>query len=279
MSSDSENINYAMAFGFNSVPAAAIFAGLYTPLFCFFLFKIIRERRGILITLLAFCLFRIVGFVMRAIAASNTTIGQNAGYVVATQTFFSVGFFGLLFCAYLLVVARFELCTTKPSSSPFIRALQRIIRQPWAFRVCMTAPMALGIAGLDESVEHPEDNLGVNLRKASAVLFLVLTLFQVIQTGALIKAEHEDRDSLKYTSPSFGGRHASWIFGCISILLLIREIFTTATINSFSKANNEHFWYPLVAVPELLCVILYLIPGVVPPKIKDKSEPSDVVMK
>ncbi|KAJ3979580.1 hypothetical protein F5890DRAFT_1569317 [Lentinula detonsa] len=279
MSTDSENINYAMAFGFNSVPAAAIFAGLYTPLFCFFLFKIIRERRGILITLLAFCLFRIVGFVMRAVAASKTTIGQNAGYVVATQTFFSVGFFGLLFCAYLLVVARFELCTTKPSSSQFIRALQRITRQPWAFRICMTAPMALGIAGLDESVEHPEDNLGVNLRKASAVLFLVLTLFQVIQTGALIKAEHEDRDSLKYTSSSFGGRHASWIFGCISILLLIREIFTTATINSFSKANNEHFWYPLVAVPELLCVILYLIPGVVPPKIKDKSEPSDVVMK
>ncbi|KAJ4470232.1 hypothetical protein J3R30DRAFT_3673363 [Lentinula aciculospora] len=275
-SSEFSTINYARTFGFNSVPAASIFAALYTLLFCFFLFKVIWERRGILITLLVFCLCRIIGFVIRAIATSKANIGENGGYVVATETFFSIGFFGLLFCAFLLVVARLELCAAEPSSNPFVMTLLRLTRSPAVFRVCLMAPMALGIAGLDESIEHPEESLGLDLRKASAALFLVLTIFQVVQTWALIKSEFEDKNSLKYTSRSFGGRHASWIFGCISILLLIREIFTTATINSFSKANNEHFWYPLVAVPELLCVILYMIPGVVPPKVKPKPESSDL---
>ncbi|KAJ3848616.1 hypothetical protein EV368DRAFT_86417 [Lentinula lateritia] len=275
-SADSENINFAKIFGFNSVAAAAVFAALYTLLFCFYLFKVIRERRGILIALLVFCLFRIIGFIMRAIASNNTKIGENPGYVIATETFFSIGFFGLLFCAFLLVVARLELCATKPSTSPFIRTLLGFTRSPRVFRLCLLAPMALGIAGLDESIDNPEESLGLELRKASAALFLVLTFFQVVQTGVLIKSEYEDKNSLKYVSPSFGGRHASWIFGGISILLLIREIFTTATINTFTRANNEHYWYPLVSVPEILCVILYMIPGVVPPKIRAKPDASDV---
>lgn len=49
-----------------------------------------------------------------------------------------------------------------------------------------------------------------------------------------------------------------------AILLLVREIFYTATITNTLKQNNEHFWYPLVAIPEILVVILLATPGLVP---------------
>lgn len=49
-----------------------------------------------------------------------------------------------------------------------------------------------------------------------------------------------------------------------ALLLLVRELFYTATIVNTLKQNNEHFWYPLVAVPEILVVILLATPGLVP---------------
>lgn len=66
-----------------------------------------------------------------------------------------------------------------------------VTRNPTVFRVLMTIPVGLGIAGLDETAVHPEESLGLTLRKASAALFLVLTAFQLIQTLVLIKAEHD----------------------------------------------------------------------------------------
>ncbi|KAE9406822.1 hypothetical protein BT96DRAFT_987091 [Gymnopus androsaceus JB14] len=264
--SSTEAINYATFFGFDSVAAAAVFAALYTLLFCFFLFRVLKQRRWILISLLVFCAFRITGFIMRAVATKMVSDGENLGFVVATETLFSVGFFGLLFCAFILVVARYELCQTEQSSNPLVKNFLAITRNSRIFRIVMTVPIGLSIAGLDESVEHPEESIGLTLRKVSAAVFLVLTIFQLIQTLLLIKTEHDDKRSLKYTSSTFGARHASVVFGAISLLLLIRGVFSLATVGN-TKANNEHFWYPLVAVPEILCVFLYLIPGVVPPKV------------
>ena len=50
----------------------------------------------------------------------------------------------------------------------------------------------------------------------------------------------------------------------IALLLLIREIFTMATVSNAAKQDNERFWYPLVAVPEILAILLYTTPGLVP---------------
>lgn len=44
----------------------------------------------------------------------------------------------------------------------------------------------------------------------------------------------------------------------------MREAFATATIGDLTKQNNEHFWYPLVALPEILAVIIYTTPDLVP---------------
>ncbi|KAJ4463768.1 hypothetical protein C8J55DRAFT_293359 [Lentinula edodes] len=77
--------------------------------------------------------------------------------------------------------------------------------------------------------------------------------------------------SLKYTSISFVTKHVSLIFGIISFLLLIREIFTAATMNNIAKSNNEYFWYPLVALPQILRVFLYTVLGLIPSSRNGKS--------
>ena len=48
------------------------------------------------------------------------------------------------------------------------------------------------------------------------------------------------------------------------MLLLIREIFSISTVTNTAKQDNEHFWYPLIALPEILVVIFYTTPGLVP---------------
>jgi hypothetical protein len=48
--------------------------------------------------------------------------------------------------------------------------------------------------------------------------------------------------------------------------LLIREIFTVATLGNPKVSENEHFFYPLLAVPEIVVVLFFMTPGLVPSK-------------
>ncbi|KAF9066002.1 hypothetical protein BDP27DRAFT_1228238 [Rhodocollybia butyracea] len=272
-------INYAQLFGWNSVPAAAVFAAVYSLLAAFFLFKIIRERRYVLFIMTSFCLIRLTAFIMRAISAGVSSVGENEGIFIGAEVLFSVGFFGLLYGTYILVVDRLELCDNTNIPIPIIGTILNLVRNRRVFRICLVICVALGITGIDITSANLTSTVGTDLRKASAIIFLVLTIIQVLQTLVLIAAEHRDKDSLKYTSTSFGAKHAPLLFGVIALMLLIREIFSVATLNQFSKANNEHFWYPLVAVPELICVLVYAIPGVIPPKVPPKvTETTDLPM-
>lgn len=49
-------LDFPALFGWESIPAAAIFAVLYSPLFVVFLYKIIKEQRRVLFTMTLFCL-------------------------------------------------------------------------------------------------------------------------------------------------------------------------------------------------------------------------------
>lgn len=61
-------------------------------------------------------------------------------------------------------------------------------------------------------------------------------------------------------------RYGNYILVIISLLLLVREAFVTATVDNSAKQDNEHFWYPFLAVTEILVVTLYTTPGLVPRK-------------
>ena len=71
----------------------------------------------------------------------------------------------------------------------------------------------------------------------------------------------------------FGERYGSFILTAISALLLVRQGFITGTMSNVEKQYQEHLWYPLLALPEFLCVVLYGIPGLIPSQKPDPELP------
>ncbi|KAH7880134.1 uncharacterized protein C8R40DRAFT_1066236 [Lentinula edodes] len=238
----SSPINYAKLFGFESVAAAGIFAALYAPLTVWFFLLLIRHRSYVVFTLVIFCQIRFVAFIIRAILAGSKTAAENLDLFIAGEVLFSVGFFGLLYGAYGLV-------------------MDRLMRSRIFFHLGLSTGVALGIVGIVETSNNTSSTIGSVFRKVSVIIFVVLTVLQAYQTVNLVIAERR--------GTSFGARHGALIFMLIAILLLLREIFIVATIGSTAQQNNEHLWYPLVALPELLCIILYAVPGLIPPKRSD----------
>lgn len=91
----------------------------------------------------------------------------------------------------MLFSKRLDLCQDTSLPVPIIGNILRLLRNRRLFRIALIVSMALGIAGINEASSDPSSSTGTSLRKASAVLFLVLTIVQVLQTLVLIKAEHE----------------------------------------------------------------------------------------
>lgn len=63
---------------------------------------------------------------------------------------------------------------------------------------------------------------------------------------------------------AFGARLGIYILSLIALLLLMRETFFVVTVNNTAKQTDEKLWYPLAVVPELMAVILFATPGLVP---------------
>ena len=62
---------------------------------------------------------------------------------------------------------------------------------------------------------------------------------------------------------SVGVRFGNYIHLVISFLLIIREVSWVA-IPITDESNYDQIGYPLIHVPEILIVILYITPGLVP---------------
>lgn len=166
--------------------------------------------------------------------------------------------------------------------------LSRITSNRHLIRIALAVAVGLGITGstyLSGSTPHDID-LYNTLRKASMIIFLVVTALLAIHTLFLILAEHaalskspphpfltyrsatqhftfqSGNGSLHKTSP--GSAHGTYTLCLIVILLLIREIYLTATLST--SRQNEALWYPFAALPELLAVLLFAVPGLVPEK-------------
>ena len=130
MSSQTQ-INYAKAVGIESIGGAVIFAILYLPLFLWFIRKsfvhpthvhytlslfCISKQKKILIVfetlwssnVLSTCFFlvRVVAFAMRAVLAASESTAENLNVVIADEALFSIGYFGLIYSAYNLVLDR-----------------------------------------------------------------------------------------------------------------------------------------------------------------------------
>jgi len=155
------------------------------------------------------------------------------------------------------------------------------------FRLFLTTAVALGSAGtsMSQSSNSNTAHTGKTLHVVSTVIFLVLTILQALQTLAFARSElsggfsrflnsclrsraftTSETSQYKKDNESFGMKNGVYILLAVSMLLLVREAFSMATVNDLLKQTNEHFWYPLLAVPEIIAVTLYATPGLVPPR-------------
>lgn len=148
---------------------------------------------------------RITAFVIRAVLASSSTAGQHFSLLIGDQTLFGIGYFGLLYSAYILVLDRWalfafiialQLCTNDISellkgTPPHRSIILRITRNRALFRLALTSAVALGIAGttMSQSSNPHTVNTGLTLRKVGTIIFLVLTVLQAFQTLILAKIE------------------------------------------------------------------------------------------
>ncbi|KAG7086244.1 hypothetical protein E1B28_002214 [Marasmius oreades] len=254
--------NYAQALGIRSVAPAVIFAILYFPLIPIFMLKLRKGITRLPIVLSVFCTIRVAVFIIRAIVASSSTVGNNIDVLIAEAVLVSIGFFGLLFGAYGLVVDRLNLCAPAPTNPLF-----RLIRNQRVYHLIALVAVILSIvASTNTTSSHPTEEdveLGKTLKEASTIIFLILTVLQTFQTITLVQAERS-RSVSESRPSSFGSKYVSSILLLLSCMLLVREVFSTATMTDPLKANNEKFWYPLVALPEFICAVLYAVPGVIP---------------
>ncbi|KAJ7823391.1 hypothetical protein B0H14DRAFT_2454374 [Mycena olivaceomarginata] len=262
MSSPSSSIDYAASFGIHSVAAAAIFAVLFFPLGIWFIRQSIKNTTYVYIILALFCQMRVTAFIIRAIMANSTSAGSNLNLFIADQVLFGVGFFALLYSAYTLVLDRDVLAGGQRGSLFSFNPL----RNPHAFRMALMAAVAIGIvATIDSTSSNSSDvSTGHSLRKVSTILFLALTLVQVGQSLWFLKDTTGYVYLAKSSTRPWGDRFGRYLICLISLLMLVRELFLTATINDAAKQNNERLWYPLVALPELLAVVCYSVSGLVP---------------
>jgi len=259
MSSPNGNINYAHASGIDSVAAAAIFAALYAILLPYYIWRATRNPTYVLIVLSLFCAIRVTAFVMRAVLAGSDSAGTNLQLVIGETIVYSVGFFGLLYSTYTLILDR------EIVSGIAVRGLiSRITSNRRLIRLALVAAVALGITGASFiSSSKPSDlSLSKTLRKVSVIIFLVVTALLALHTVALVREEQAAR---RRGSVPPGAAHGGYILCLVVILLLVREIYLTATIGNISR-QNEPVWYPLAALPELIAVFLFAVPGLVPEK-------------
>ncbi|KAM6492299.1 hypothetical protein JOM56_012023 [Amanita muscaria] len=259
-------IDYAAYGGIQSLPAAIAFAVLYAPLEAWYIRTLFRNLRRYVIVLTAFCQIRVVSFIIRALLAGNSSAAQNMSLYIAEQVLLSIGYFALLFSAYTIVMDRTDIIkqhylgdSSQQLDYP-LNIVLGLVQNRHLFRIVMVA-VILGIVGSSSSSNSQSSS---TLRRASVIIFLVLTVLQTLNTLMFINMEFVDARIRYPPHAPFGARNGSIVLLVISTLLLTREIFITATLGNTAVYQNEHFWYPFVAVPELVAVALYLAPGLFP---------------
>ncbi|KAG5652320.1 hypothetical protein H0H81_005433 [Sphagnurus paluster] len=248
--------NYARSFGIHSIAAAIIFTIVYIPLGIWFLMQSFGHPTYVFGVLTLFCAIRIAAFIIRAVLAGSGSAGRSLGLLIADEVLFGVGFFGLLYSAYTLVLDRWSLTAMLPSRDRTSLMKRRI------FRLALTIAVALGIAGTSQATSN-QPHKGNSLRIAADIIFLILTVILAYQTLLLSCLEIRESESYR-SSYSLGKHYGAYILCVIALLLLVREGFSTAMVFDYATQYNEKLWYPLYALPEVLAVMMFTTPGLVP---------------
>lgn len=254
-------INYAHAYGIHSLGAAIFFAVIYAPFVPFYLFRSIRNPTFVYFMLTFFCAIRVAAFTLRSVLAGSESAAEKLDVLITNQVIYNVGFFGVLYSVYTLVLDR-QLLAGIELHNPltYITGNRHIIR------MALTAAVAVGIVGAIDvsSTDLSSQKTGKTLRTVGIVIYLVVVVLLLAHTLLYINAR---KNANNYEEKgSFGRENGTPILFTVIILLLIREIFYVSTVDNLSQQTNEKLFYSLSALPEFLAVILLAAPGLVPSK-------------
>lgn len=161
--------------------------------------------------------------------------------------------------------------------------ISRLMRYHFLFRIALAAAVSIGITGAIQSglgTTTSTINTGNTLRKVAIYIFLVCSILVFLQTFFLARVEFSGmplpplpppphpfsltEDGYRGTTGQIGSTYGIYILLVMSILLVVREAFFTATAGNTTQQNKEALWYPLAAVTEFLVVALFATPGLVP---------------
>ncbi|KIP08657.1 hypothetical protein PHLGIDRAFT_103999 [Phlebiopsis gigantea 11061_1 CR5-6] len=259
-------INYARFEGINrsELGGAVVMAIAFAVLFVFNVVRSIRHTTYVLVVLSIFCLIRVTAFTMRAVLSGNEKAGENLNVVIAEGIIYSVGFFGLVYSAYTLVLDRLRMMRDRHSSNGLANMILGIICNRRLVRIGLLVAVSLGVAAgsLTGSDSQSTLNIATALHRASIYIFLAIVASLVIVTANLAYDEH--KEGMMKHEASIGRQYRVLVLLAIAFLCLTRESFYAATAKDSVKQNNAHLWYPLSALPELLAVMLFAAPGLVP---------------
>ncbi|EPS96607.1 hypothetical protein FOMPIDRAFT_88570 [Fomitopsis schrenkii] len=282
------SINYAKAFGIQSLAAAIVFTILYAPLLGLYISQAIRRRTRVYIVLTLFCLMRVTAFALRSALAGSNAAATNESTLIAFEVIYSTGFFGLLYSAYTLVLEReslVEMDTFMAYCPGPLQLLFQLTRRRMLIRLVLMVAVALGIAGAVETANATtlaDLNQSSALRSASVYIFLAVTCLLVIhalvlsfatmrtlakrtRTGQLPMSSYSPSQTSSTSGPArASGTYEILVLLTIAALLLAREAFYAATAHNLRQQTNEHLFYPLSALTELIAVVLFAVPGLVP---------------
>jgi hypothetical protein len=252
--------NYAKALLIHSFPLAITFTLIYIPLLAIFIFKAVRNPTYVLWITAFFCQVRVVAFAMRAALTKSESAGENFDLVLAQQIIYGVGFFGVLYSAYIMVLDR-EVIKRTSGSGP----LSRLTGNRHLIRLALIAAVTLSITGAVQANTGSKEstiNTGKHLKTIAVVIFMLVAALLVFHTMFSIGAERRTSDEKDHSSLAAYGLH---ILLMVALMLFVREIFFLATTNKMTQ-YKERLFYPFAACTELAAVLLFLVPGIVPLK-------------
>ncbi|KAJ3182941.1 hypothetical protein HDU85_002547 [Gaertneriomyces sp. JEL0708] len=243
------HINYADYSGIHSIAAPVAFVVVYALLAVVFAVLTARRQCAAHIILLLFCIIRIAAFTMRTIIRGSDTAGECLGFYLATVIMYTMGFVGLLYTAYALVLDHALLIADRlPSAYSRSFAKNRVV-----IRLILIVAVSLGITGGNYAALASSDNgkqLGQALKSAATWIFFIVSLLLLVQALTLWRRNRQS---------------TSFILLLVAVFLFVREVFYVATLDNNARQQDESFFYPLAVGTETVAAILIAMPGVVPP--------------
>jgi len=265
MSVSNAPINYAKAIGIESFPLALIFCAIYIPLFIIFTTRWCKNATYVLGAAALFSIIRVTAFGMRAALTKSESLSEHKNFVIAQSIIYSVGYFGVLSSAVNLVIDREEAAGINNRDPLRIITANRHLT-----RMALIGAVVVGIIGTvdaqDSSNSADKIKTGHLLRKVSVIIFLVIACLLVVHTLFAIGAEKRDGPYEKSYGNPIGQTHGMKILLLTGMFLALRETFYAVTLNNLPRQQEEKLFYPFAACTELVAVLTFLIPGLVPPK-------------